>query len=92
MKKQGSGLYLKQYQGGFLPLAALIPLIGGILGGVGGAAGGIASAVNSTKSAAEQARHNREIEKIEREKTGLGTKCDCKFKKYGEGLFLGKQR
>lgn len=48
--------------GGFLPLAALIPIIAGVASGVGGLAGGISSAVSAAKSSAEQARHNRAIE------------------------------
>ena len=47
--------------GGFLPLLAAIPAI---IGALGGLAGGITSAVNSSKQTAEQARHNREMEKI----------------------------
>lgn len=89
IQKQGSGLFLspvKNYEGGFLPLAALIPLIGGIVSGIGGAAAGISSAVNSTKQTAEQERHNREIEKMAREQTGSG--CKSK-KKCGSGIFLG---
>ena len=50
--------------GGFLPLAALIPLIGAVAGGVGGLAGGISSAVNASRQTAEQVRHNRSIEDI----------------------------
>jgi hypothetical protein len=90
LKKIGHGLFLgpfKNYEGGFLPLAALIPLITGILGAAGGVAGGIGSAVSSAKSAAEQQRHNREIEKMTKEQlgSGHGKKCKC-----GSGLFLGK--
>ena len=87
--KSNSGLFLspvKNYEGGFLPLAALIPLISGIVSGIGGAAAGISSAVNSTKQTAEQERHNREIEKMAREQTGSG--CKSK-KKCGSGIFLG---
>lgn len=125
LKKEGNGLYLgstKNYQGGFLPLAALIPLLGGIAGGVGGLTGGIASAVSAAKANREQARHNRAIEdqlksgsgvlanaigiipfvgnrlKPLAEKLGLGKEsmdliknCNCKLKKHGAGLFLGKQ-
>ena len=49
--------------GGFLPLAALIPLIASALAGVGGITGGIATAVTKAKDSAEMARHNREVEK-----------------------------
>src|SRR5215469_4941832 len=58
--------------GGFLPLAALIPDLGGILGGVGGLTAGIANAVSSAKNTAEQARHNRAME----EKAGSGVVSD----------------
>jgi hypothetical protein len=46
--------------------------IGGILGGIGGLAGGIAGAVNSSKQRAEEERHNKEMEEIERNKVGSG--------------------
>jgi hypothetical protein len=73
LKKQGKGLYLgkQNYKGGFLPLAALIPLIGGILGGMGGLAGGIGSAVNGAKANREQERHNRDLEELVK-KSGSG--------------------
>ena len=58
--------------GGFLPLAALIPLIAGAVGGIGGLAGGVASAVNSSRSVNEQQRHNKAIE----EKLGSGIVAD----------------
>jgi hypothetical protein len=58
--------HIKSYpelkNGGFLPLAALIPLIGSVLAGVGGLTGGIASAVTGSKNAAEMVRHNKAIE------------------------------
>jgi hypothetical protein len=73
LKKYGKGLYLgrQSYEGGFLPLAALIPLLGGILGGVGGLAGGIGSAVNGAKANREQERHNRDLEELVK-KSGSG--------------------
>lgn len=102
MEKRGNGLFLGPFRrsegyeslnqtiekhGGILPLAALIPLISGILGGVGGLAGGVASAVNSTKANKEQERHNRAVE--EQLKSGSG--CSCKKGKgKGKGLFLGQ--
>ena len=74
LKKHGKGLYLgnQNYKGGFLPLAALIPLLGGILGGVGGIAGGIGSAVNGAKANKEQERHNRDLEELLKQKSGSG--------------------
>jgi len=58
-----SQLKYMEKSGGFLPLLTLIPLIAGAVGAAGGLTGGIASAVSAAKSNAEQARHNREIEK-----------------------------
>jgi hypothetical protein len=92
-----------QKTGGFLPLAALIPIIAGAVGAAGGLTGGIASAVSSTKSNAEQARHNRAIEEITEAElsktTGSGlrcakllNKCECELKKNGYGLYLGPPR
>ena len=59
----------KKYNGGFIPLLALIPIIASALGAVGGVAGGVASAVSASNNAkaaaaaqAEQERHNREVE------------------------------
>src|SRR5277367_2158545 len=75
---------LKQLEknGGFLPLAALIPLI---FGGIG-AAGGISSAVSAVKSNAEQARHNRTVE--EQLKAGSGVVSDTVGKIPILGTFL----
>src|SRR5688572_11636152 len=48
--------------GGFLPLAALIPIIATVLGGVGSAAGSIAGMVQKSRANKESERHNREVE------------------------------
>ena len=87
--------------GGFLPLATLIPALGGILGGIGGLTTGIVNAVSSAKNTTEQARHNKATEEILKtksaaepllEKVGLGfdalNKCNCELRKVGYGLFL----
>jgi hypothetical protein len=65
--------YTQPKEGGIIPLLTLIPLIlGGVsaAAGVGGMAAGIAKAVNDKRAAEqaaeEQARHNREVEKIAR--------------------------
>ena len=52
----------KVKSGGFLPLAALIPIIATVLGGVGSVAGTVASVVQKGKANSEQERHNRELE------------------------------
>jgi hypothetical protein len=70
LKLSAAQLKRMEKQGGFLPLAALIPIIAGVASGVGGLAGGISSAVSAAKSNAEQARHNRAIE--EKLSTGSG--------------------
>ena len=93
--------------GGFLPLLALIPLIAGAVGAAGAATGGIASAVSAAKSNAEQARHNRAIEEMNREalKTGegvlsnvvesipvVGAKLSSMLKKIGLGGCVDNMR
>jgi hypothetical protein len=92
--KTGVRLTLSQTQlkhmektGGFLPLAALIPLIISGLGAAGGIAGGIASAVSGAKSNAEQTRHNRAIE--EQLKSGTGIVSDFVGNIPLLGSFLG---
>jgi hypothetical protein len=86
------------HQGGFLPLAALIPLLGGIAGGVGGLTGGIASAVSAAKGNREQERHNRAIE--DQLKSGSGVVANATgiipivgkhLKPLAEKLGLGKE-
>src|SRR5271170_2159645 len=72
--KQLEQLEQLEKNGGFLPLAALIPLIFGGIGAAGGLAGGISSAVSAVKSNAEQARHNRTVE--EQLKAGSGVVSD----------------
>ena len=59
--------------GGFLPLLGLIPAA---LGAVGGLAAGISNIVSSAKQTAEQARHNKAMEEIERAKSGSGVISD----------------
>jgi hypothetical protein len=92
--KTGVQLHLSQFQlkhmektGGFLPLAALIPLIISGIGAAGGVAGGVASAVSAAKSNAEQARHNRAIE--QELKGGSGVVSDFVGKIPVLGSFLG---
>ncbi len=48
--------------GGFLPLAALIPIVATVLGGLGSVAGTIASSVQKGQANTEAQRHNRELE------------------------------
>jgi hypothetical protein len=48
--------------GGFLPLAALIPVIATVLGGLGSVAGTIASTVQKGQANSENERHNKELE------------------------------
>lgn len=64
LKLSESQLKHMEKTGGFLPLAALIPIIAGALGAAGGLTGGIASAVTAARSNAEQARHHRAIEEM----------------------------
>ena len=75
LKLSKAQLNYMEKTGGFLPLLAFIA---GAVGAAGAATGGIASAVSAAKSNAEQARHNREIEKMNREalKTGEGMLSD----------------
>jgi len=73
--------------GGFLPLAALIPLIFSGIGAAGGLAGGISSAVSAVKSNAEQARHNRAVE--DQLKAGSGVVSDTVGKIPILGNILG---
>ena len=96
IRKAKSGIRLKlsetqlkhmEKTGGFLPLAALIPLIISGIGAAGGVAGGVASAVSAAKSNAEQARHNRAIE--EALKSGSGVVSDFVGKVPVLGSFFG---
>jgi hypothetical protein len=96
IKKAKTGVRLKLSQtqlkhmektGGFLPLAALIPLIISGIGAAGGVAGGIANSVSAAKSSAEQARHNRAIE--EALKSGSGVVSDIVGKVPLLGSFFG---
>jgi hypothetical protein len=84
--KQLKQLEQLEKNGGFLPLAALIPLIFGGIGAAGGLAGGVASAVSAVKSNAEQARHNRTVE--EQLKAGSGVVSDTVGKIPILGTFL----
>ena len=70
--------------GGFLPLAALIPIIATALGGIGSVAGTVASAVQKGQANRETERHNREIEN--QLKSGTGLKVSKK--KTAKGLYL----
>lgn len=56
--------------GGFLPLAALIPIVATVLGGLGSVAGTIASTVQKGQANSEIERHNRELEKQLKSGTG----------------------
>lgn len=80
IKKAKNGINLKlsvaqlkhiEKTGGFIPLLTLIPIIASALGAAGGVAGGIASAVNSSKANNEQERHNRAIEALAKEGSGV---------------------
>lgn len=66
--------------GGFFPLAALIPIVASVLGGLGSAAGAIASTVQKSKANSENERHNRELEK----QLQSGTGYDKLIKHYNE--------
>ena len=70
--------------GGFLPLAALIPIVATVLGGLGSAAGTIASTVQKSQANRENERHNREIENQLKSGTGL----KLVKKKTAKGLYL----
>ena len=69
--------------GGFLPLAALIPIVATVLGGLGSVAGTVASTVQKTQANRESERHNREVEN--QLKSGTGLKVS---KRKGKGLYL----
>ena len=56
--------------GGFLPLAALIPIVATVLGGLGSVAGAVASTVQKRQANNENERHNREVEN--QLKSGVG--------------------
>src|SRR5271170_5568941 len=95
IKKAKSGVQLNlsktqlkhmEKTGGFLPLAALIPLVFSGIGAAGGLAGGISIAVSAAKSNVEQARHNRAVE--EQLKAGSGVVSDTVGKIPILGTFL----
>jgi len=75
--------------GGFLPLIPLILAGLSAVGGLAGGAAGIAKAVHDKQASdvamAEQARHNKEVEK---QLQGSGLQCCPKCK--GSGVYLGK--
>lgn len=81
----------EQKTGGFLPL---LPLLGalGALGSVAGGASAVAKTIMDTKEAKkrleEQKRHNRAMEAIGKEGSGLYLRKN----KNGVGLFLKKQK
>lgn len=67
----------KEHEGGFIPLLALLPIIGkaiAVAAGVGTAGATIASAVN-------KAKHNKTLEEIERQKLD-------EMKKAGSGVLM----
>ena len=70
--------------GGFLPLAALIPIIASALGGAGAIAGTVASAVQKGQANKEMERHNRQIESELKSGTGL----KVSKRKTAKGLYL----
>jgi hypothetical protein len=55
---------------GFLPLAALIPIVATVLGGLGSVAGTVASTVQKSQANSEIERHNRELENQLKSGTG----------------------
>ena|SRR3989442_2509134 len=71
-------------KGGFLPLAALIPILATVLGGLGSVAGTVASTVQKSQANKESERHNRELEN--QLKSGTGLKVSKK--KTANGLYL----
>ena len=70
--------------GGFLPLAALIPIVATDLGGLGSASGTIASTVQRNQANRESERNNREVEN--QLKSGAGLKVAKN--KSAKGLYL----
>ena len=66
--------------GGFLPLAALIPIVATVLGGLGSVAGTVASTVQKSQANSEIERHNRELEN----QLKSGTGCDKLIKHYNK--------
>lgn len=53
----------KEYNGGVIPLLALIPLVASALGAAGGVAGGVASAVSASNNAKAAATAQAELER-----------------------------
>jgi hypothetical protein len=74
--------------GGFLPLAALIPIIATVLGGLGSVARTVASTVQTSQANRENERHNKEVEN--QLKSGTGLKISKKKKAKGLYLNSGK--
>jgi hypothetical protein len=74
--------------GGFLPLAALIPIIATVFGGLGSVAGTIASTVQKGQANNEIERHNRELEN--QLKSGAG--YDKIIKDYNKLVGKGHSR
>ena len=84
-------------EGGLLPLAALIPLIAGLIGGAGAAAGGVAGVVQSVKSSQKDDAQKKLAEeqllqlkkeketKETKEKSGDGVQSTLTI---GQGIFL----
>jgi len=74
--------------GGFLPLAALIPIVATVLGGIGSVAGTIASTVQKSQANSEIERHNRELEN----QLKSGTGCDILIEHYNKLAKKGHSR
>jgi hypothetical protein len=77
---------LERKEGGFLPLAALLPLIFAGVGAAGGVAGGAASIAKTIKDTNENERHNKEMEKLASSKTGDGISSAIKSFAKKSGL------
>src|SRR5208282_993831 len=75
----------KVKSGGFLPLAALIPVIASVLGGLGSVAGTIASSVQKRQANREIERHNKEIENQLKNGTGFDKLIKHYNKMAGKG-------
>src|ERR1044072_2775750 len=71
--------------GGFLPLAALIPIVATVLGGLGSVAGTIASSVQKSQANSENERHNRELENQLKSGTGYDKLIKHYTKLAGKG-------
>ena len=82
---------LKEKEGGLLPLAALIPLIAGLIGGAGAAAGGVASVVQSVKSSQKDDAQKKLAEEqlnILKKENEVKKEKEKKIESEGSGIFL----